>query len=90
MLNLMTPCTVVASEAGTLILRVNAAQPQHQAFDVALHYDGTAMIPQIETITLQDNRMRRVWGDALHRIVLRLKNPKQNDAVTISFDRRGK
>ncbi len=89
-LNLMTPCTVVASEAGTLILRVNAAQPQHQAFDVALHYDGTAMIPQIETITLQDNRMRRVWGDALHRIVLRLKNPKQNDAVTISFDRRGK
>jgi Heparinase II/III-like protein len=89
-LNLMTPCTVVASEAGTLILRVNAAQPQHQAFDVALHYDGTAMMPQIETITLQDNRMRRVWGDALHRIVLRLKNPKQSDAVTISFDRRGK
>ena len=89
-LSLMTPCQVIRSESDHLVLRVNTNQPQQPFVDIVVRFEGSKLIAQVETIPLQDNRLRRIWGDNVQRIVLKMKNPKQKDIISISFDRATK
>ncbi len=42
---------------------------------LALLYDGRALEPRIETIEIEDERLRGSWGDRVYRIVLVSKAP---------------
>ena len=87
-LSLMTPCQVIRSESDHLVLRVNTKQPQQPFVDIVIRFEGGKLIPQVETIPLQDNRLRRIWGDNLQRIILKVKSPKQHDGYTVTFSKK--
>ncbi len=65
-LTLMTPCRVTPHGPGKLSLEGT----------LQIAYDA-ALSPAIEEIKLEDAQLRNVWGEKLHRILLRAENPPQ-------------
>jgi hypothetical protein len=49
--------------------------PAKDAKPLALTYDGRTLEPRIETVELEDERLRGSWGDRIYRIVLRGRAP---------------
>jgi hypothetical protein len=41
--------------------------------------------PSVETISITDPRMSRVWGSKLYRIQLSASNPQQQDTYTFEI-----
>lgn len=51
------------SQAGTISLSANGAE-------TFMTYDSNTFTPEIETLQLDDPRLRNAWGSTLHRIIL--------------------
>jgi hypothetical protein len=52
---------------------------------VLLTYDGRALAPRIETIEIEDERLRGSWGERVYRIVLASKAPASNGKVVVQI-----
>ncbi|MDF2962210.1 MAG: hypothetical protein K0S39_3945 [Paenibacillus sp.] len=78
-LSLMTVCKPQLSSAGTIVL-----QNEHGE-QVQLEYDEDLFAASSESIAIEDQRLRRVWGNELFRILLKSKAPVSNGnwAMTI-------
>jgi len=74
-LTLMTPARIT-QEAGFLLLDGK----------VRVAYDA-ALVPAVEEIKLEDDRLRGVWGERICRILLRASNPAQAAKWTLHITR---
>jgi len=74
-LTLMTPARIT-QEAGFLLLDGK----------VRVAYDA-ALVPAVEEIKLEDDRLRGVWGERIYRILLRASNPAQAAKWTLHITR---
>ncbi len=81
--NLMTPCEVDQSQPGELILR-----DSEKSLEVLLEYDPDKLIPQVETIDLDDANLSEIWGSRLYRILLKAKYPVARDTWMLTFSKR--
>jgi hypothetical protein len=85
MLSLVTPCKVSAPEAGRLVLEtVDGAEPP---VAVQVVYDGGRLKPTLETVPVEDGRLRAVWPEKLTRILLKAEKPTVQDTWTMRIER---
>ncbi|WP_218093163.1 heparinase II/III family protein [Paenibacillus solanacearum] len=79
-LNFMTCCQPqVDSGGGRIVLRCS------ESTALAMEYDAAALSPAVETIPLEDKKLRNAWGDCLYRIVLEPASLRPEGGHTIRF-----
>lgn len=69
MLSLMTPCTPQLDGLGFIILQDEGTKK------VKVEFDESKLEASSEYIIIEDARLMHVWGDHLHRVILRAKEP---------------
>jgi hypothetical protein len=83
-LSLVTPCRVSAEGDGWLLLETAEADEPRVAVRVV--YDGARLKPTLETVPVEDGRLRAVWPDQLTRIVLKVEKPAMQDTWTVRIE----
>lgn len=68
-LSLLTPCSVKLEKVGEITLK--EVNPVAQGFTLKIFYNSQKLSPELETIALDDPRLKSAWGESLTRIVLR-------------------
>jgi hypothetical protein len=84
-LSLVTPCEVSVQETGRLrLVTADGAEPP-----VAMQvlYDGSRLSPVLETVPVEDGRLRSVWPEKLTRILLKAEKPAMQDKWTMRIER---
>lgn len=56
--------------------------------DIVLKFDPEKLEAQVETVSVKDDRLRRVWGDNLQRILLKAKSSKNIDGYSVTFSKK--
>jgi hypothetical protein len=80
-LSLMTPCKVDVREVNQLLLKtVDTSEPR---VAVRVMYQGMKLKPIVETIQVEDGRLRSAWGGQLTRILLKAEKPAMQDTWTL-------
>lgn len=80
-LTLMTPCRVRAEEPGRLLLET--AEGGELSAPVRVLYDGDKLDASLETIPVEDGRLRSVWPEQIIRILLKAERPLLQDTWTL-------
>jgi len=84
-LSLVTPCKVNVQGRGCLLLETaNEGEP---VVAVRVIYDGAALKPALETVSVEDGRLRGVWPEQLTRILLKAEKPALQDTWTLRVER---
>lgn len=73
-ITLMTPCTVKTDKGKLLLSSENNS--------ISISFDKNKIRPEIETIAMEDVRLKQAWGNQLYRIKLYLKNVKKKGKIT--------
>jgi len=84
-LSLVTPCKVSVPEAGRLLLE--AADGAEPPVAIQVVYDGGRLKPTLETVSVEDGRLRSVWPERLTRILLKAEKPALQDTWTMRIER---
>ncbi len=80
MMSLITPCRVYPGDAGVILLE---GDNEGESFSVGVRYAKKLRL-EVETIELDDSRLRASWGDKLYRITLHAgPDSPQKDKWTI-------
>jgi hypothetical protein len=79
LLNLLTVCAVSLDTVGVIRLSAADLPDGRCAGSGVIRYDAKHFAPSVETIPITDERMSKVWGDQLWRILLTANNPQQQD-----------
>jgi len=88
---------LAACEQPVILHLMSAREPQIESGGVVhlgpreenpltLRFSPGKFLCEVETINLDDKRLKKVWGDVLYRINLRSKSEKLNDAYRIVFE----
>ncbi len=86
-LTLLTPCQVEVRQAGQLLLRAaDGAEPRPA---VQVWFDGGKLKPVLETIPVEDGRLRSVWPERLTRILLKAQTPALQDTWAVRIEPAG-
>ena len=85
-LSLMTPCEVTVAAPGRLTL-FGGGGGGDAAPRAAIEFDPAKLTPQIETIPTDDARLRSVWGERVHRILLRQDDPPATGQYRVKVTR---
>jgi hypothetical protein len=74
----------VAAGAG----RIDLLHPdgRNGAGPLKLLFDGRAFEPRIETIEIEDERLRASWGDRIYRVVLLSKAPAKAGKISVRIE----
>jgi len=88
MLSLVTPCKVSKQGNGRLLLETGDQGEPRLA--VRVIYDETKLKPTVETVPVEDGRLRTVWPEQLSRIFLIAEKPAMQDTWTVRIEREGK
>jgi len=88
MLSLVTPCKVSKQGNGRLLLETGDQGEPRLA--VRVIYDETKLKPTVETVPVEDGRLRTVWPEQLSRILLIAEKPAMQDTWTVRIEREGK
>ena len=83
-LSLLTPCKVTQEKDGQLRLETADGQGLHIAVRVV--YDAGKLKPILETIPIEDGRLRSVWPERLTRILLKADEPATRDTWTLRIE----
>ena len=84
-LSLVTPCKVSVQGRGCLLLETaNEGEP---VVAVRVIYDGATLKPALETVSVEDGRLRGVWPEQLTRILLKAEKPALQDTWTLRVER---
>ncbi len=78
--NLITPCEVIQEKRGKLILKDSEKQTQ-----LILQYEPDKLSLKIEAIDMNDDRLLKIWGRRLYRILLKSKSATRRDTWTLQF-----
>jgi len=73
-LTLMTVCQVDLDNSGQIHLK------HESGVSLKILFDSAKLIPSLETISITDNSLKKVWGDRLKRILLRANSPAARDS----------
>lgn len=76
-LNLLTPCRVLLQGGGRIALKASELPDGRISGAAQLHYDDDKLTASTEEITIEDNRLRGIWGNRLARILFKATNPPQ-------------
>lgn len=87
-LSLVTPCKVSEPEPGRLLLET--ADGGEPSVAVQVVYDGGKLKPVLETVSVEDGRLRAVWPEQLTRILLKAERPAMQDTWTVKVERKTK
>ena len=82
-LNLLTACDVLLQDGGIIQLKATELTDGRISGAAQLHYDADKLTAFTEEIVIEDNNLKRIWGNRLTRIVLKAKNPSQKDTWTL-------
>ena len=83
-LTLLTPCQVSVQKEGQLLLETaDGAEPGPS---VRVVFDGGRLQPVLETIPIEDGRLRSVWPGQLTRILLKAETPALQDRWTVRIE----
>ena len=78
-LNLLTACSLGEEEQESIKLQ-SADLPDGRRSGMAkLQYDTEKLIVETEEIRVEDENLRRIWGDRLTRLILKTKRSSQKD-----------
>jgi hypothetical protein len=80
-LTLMTPCTAQVSVPGEIRLAMTSGDP------VRVAYDGRVFHAAVEEISINDEQLRRSWGERLYRVLLRADAPSLQSKWSLSITR---
>lgn len=80
--NFVVASKVTDTRSGKLILNDREKEVQ-----VLLEYDSSKLSVEIEPIQLKDSKLRRIWGDYLYRIRLKMKNKAKKDQLEFRFSK---
>ncbi|HON92674.1 MAG TPA: heparinase II/III family protein [Sedimentisphaerales bacterium] len=84
-LSLVTPCKVsVAGSSRVLLETADGAEPP---VVMRVVYDGSKLTPTVETVPIEDGRLRSVWPERLTRILLKAEKPAMQDTWTVRIER---
>ncbi len=83
-LSLMTPCKVHTGEANQLLLETADADEPRVA--VRVLYEGTKLKAAVETIQVEDSRLRAAWPGQLTRILLKAEKPAMKDIFALRIE----
>jgi hypothetical protein len=84
-LSLITPDRVKIEGSGRLLLTEQAESGELRPA-VRVVYDGGKLRPRVETIEVEDGRLRRVWPERIRRIVLTAETPPLRDVWALRFE----
>ena len=79
--NLITPCEVVRSKPGRLVLR------DSEGIELAVGYDRDILTAQIQSIPPADHKLAEIWGPRLYRILLKPKSATRAATWTLRFSK---
>jgi len=83
-LSLMTPCRVKTEKPGRLLLEpIDDSEPQAV---VRVVYDKDKLTANLETIKVEDRRLRGVWPEQITRILLKADKPPAEDTWTVKIE----
>lgn len=82
-LSFVTPCKVTEQGDGRLRLETLDAPP----VVTQVVYDVDRLKPTLETVPVEDGRLRSVWPEQLTRILLKAQKPALQDTWTIRIER---
>jgi len=83
-LSLMTPCKVEVQKEGRLLLATADANEPRVA--VTVLYDETRLKAVVETIPVEDGRLRSAWPGQMTRILLKAEKPALQDTWTLRIE----
>jgi len=83
LLNLLTPCQVVLQDGGKIMLKSLELPGSRLSGAAQLHYEASKLAACVEDITIEDGRLKQIWGNRLTRIILKAKTPMQRDNWTL-------
>jgi hypothetical protein len=78
-LNLITACDVALQDGGQIALKTSGLTDSRTSGAAQLHYDAEKLTASIEEISIEDSRLKGIWGDRLTRVLLKAKNPLVKD-----------
>ncbi len=81
--SLVTPCRVTTEQPGRL--RLETVDEPSVAMQVV--YDAGRLKPVVETVAVDDGRLRAVWAGSLRRILLKAEKPALQDTWTVRIER---
>lgn len=84
-LSLLTPCEIDGTVKDGLLLYTHGQDKKSAG--VLLNYDAEKMTPEVETIVLDDKRLKGVWGEKLKRILFHVKRAGAQDSFHMVFSR---
>ncbi len=80
--SLITPCEIIRSEPGKLILKDSQTRTE-----LTVRYDSDSLTVETETIPMDDGRLAQMWGSHLNRILLKTKSPIIRGYWTMRFSK---
>jgi hypothetical protein len=81
-INFLTPCKVILSDR-QIVLKAIEISEGRMSGNAQIHYDGNKLSPSVEEVKVEDNGLKRIWGDRLTRIMLKAKNSLQKDTLKL-------
>jgi hypothetical protein len=82
-LNLITACEAVLQDKGLIALKASELSNGRVSGQAQVYYDADKLTVSTEEITIGDGRLKGIWGNRLNRIMLRAKNPLEEDTWTL-------
>jgi hypothetical protein len=79
----MTNRTVNVSSPGTILLGDRSASGRIR--DVAITYDPSLFVVEVEPIQVKDGQLQASWGERLERILLTLKQPRPAGEFSVAI-----
>jgi len=79
---LMTPCKATIDKPGVIALDYIKNENNPMPIKVLIHYEMNKFKPSFDEISIEDNRLKSVWGDRLIRIIFQVNSPKLQDTLT--------
>ena len=70
-LSLITPCQVVLQKQGKMTLKEVAMDESRTTGNAKITYDSSQLVATAEPIPLEDDKLRKIWGKQLTRIILK-------------------
>ena len=82
--HLLTPCEVDVVETG-LILAPRDLPGNRRTGKAHIEFDPDTLHPTVETIPIEDSKLRGIWGEKLHRINLTASAPQREGTCRIQL-----
>ena len=86
-LNVLTACTVEASDPGVLSLKEAELADGRTSGSASIHFDAASFDITIEPKTIEDNRLKTSWGKQLTRIIFKVKSPGEQGEYILRITR---